>query len=113
MTPVIIYFFIGETRAVGTRDLPTHEPGSFRLVVEPGTLKNLSIEVEAKDRRGASSWRPAKMNDDMHIEVLALALMKSQMTPLQRVESPQMLHPDGVLYMSGECEIRLGRIRCR
>jgi hypothetical protein len=88
-----------------------HLPGenSFRLVVKP--LEPLHVEVETKDRMGVSSWRPAKVwAEKVVAAVLSRALFKSQMTPLQRVENPRMLHPEGVVWECGVCNIYIGLV---
>ncbi len=98
MTPVIVNFSLGKGES----------SRNFRLVVRPN--ERLDIEGVSRDRLGADSWHVITLQEGTIERVLAAALMKSQMTPTQRLEHPTMLHPEGIIYMSGECSISLGRL---
>lgn len=82
----------------------------MRLVVREG--ESLLVEVANKDRLNQSSWRPAgNVSSDQVSRLLALAVLKSQMTPLQRIQNPRAMHPDGIVWNEGECEIALGTVK--
>lgn len=80
----------------------------YRVIVVDGVAR--SIEYVTTDEDGGPSWQRDTRDPQTVARVLALALQKSQMTPLQRIEHPNLLHPEGVEWSGGDVTIRLGRI---
>lgn len=88
-------------------------PAWFRFIVtDESKPYSGTIEVRARDRKGADSWRPASGNMGVSPErLLALALFKSQITPIMRVTpvaAGDRLWPDGVSWDAGDLVIDLG-----
>lgn len=88
-------------------------PAWFRLIVTDHLVHySGSIEVLSKDRKGADSWRPASGNLGISTErLLALALFKSQITPIMRVTpvaAGDRLWPEGIHWDAGDLVIDLG-----
>jgi hypothetical protein len=103
MPTVVINFRLGNAHILGESD-------SFRLVVDGGAA--LHVEVECRDRLGATSWRPAKVDASKVVpRVLSQALIKSQLTLVQRITKPMTPHPEDITWDGDTCFITIGQVK--
>ncbi len=85
-----------------------NDPRPHRMII---TDKHVhSPEARELDGLGADSWRNVQMSQPVREWVIVRALCMSQMTPVQRIECPTMLHPTGVVWSADLVTIDIGKV---